>query len=141
VNAVTEEKLEYFRWKLLQKQEWLNEMVYRSEQHARESDPSSQDTADIAVAAYTKEFMFGQSSIDHQVLQSISDALGRINNRSYGICEDCEEEIGFRRLEAVPWTRHCLRCQRLLETQRVADTEQEDDPVALDKLELPNLPS
>jgi DnaK suppressor protein len=115
---MTEDKLEYFKMKLVQKREWLAEMVQRSEQHARESDSAIQDTADAAVAGYTKEFMFGQSSTEHQVLQSIREALDSIDDRSYGFCDGCGGEIEYRRLEAVPWARRCIACQSGLEKAR-----------------------
>ena len=115
---MTEEKLEYFKRKLFEKQDWLAEMVQRSEQHARESDSAIQDTADAAVAGYTKEFMFGQSSTEHQVLHSIREALESIDDRSYGFCDGCGGEIESRRLEAVPWARRCTACQSRLERAR-----------------------
>jgi DnaK suppressor protein len=45
----------------------------------------------------------------------VSEALERIENGSYGRCVACESEIEGKRLEAVPWTRYCLRCQERLE--------------------------
>ena len=47
--------------------------------------------------------------------------LERIENRSYGVCADCEEEIQFKRLEAVPWARHCVHCQARLEKRQLKD--------------------
>jgi DnaK suppressor protein len=44
-------------------------------------------------------------------LREAAAALNRIANGSYGICVECEEEIGSRRLAAVPWTALCIRCQ------------------------------
>jgi DnaK suppressor protein len=38
-------------------------------------------------------------------------ALRRIENRTYGLCLECEAEIGIKRLAAVPWTRYCIICQ------------------------------
>ena len=108
---MNESALEYFKRKLLEKRESLTEMVQRTEEHGRESDAQAQDIADMALASYTKEFMFGKSSLDHQILRMIQEALERIQKRSYGVCANCEQEIEFRRLEAVPWTRLCVHCQ------------------------------
>jgi DnaK suppressor protein len=115
VEVMTEEKLEYFKRKLSEKGERLAVMAQRSEELARESDSEPQDTADSAVASYTKEFMFGQSSAEHQVLLSIREALDAIEDRSYGLCDSCGGEIEHRRLEAVPWARRCIACQSRLE--------------------------
>lgn len=108
-------KLEYFKEKLLQKQVALTDMVHRTEGYGREKENDIQDVADMAVESYTKEFMFGKSSGDRHILQLIREALGRIQDRSYGTCVNCENAILPKRLEAVPWTRHCLVCQDLLE--------------------------
>lgn len=108
-------KLDYFREKLLEKQHSLTDMVQRTEGYGREKENDTQDVADMAVESYTKEFMFGKSSGDRHMLQLIHEALARIEARSYGTCVNCEDPIQPKRLEAVPWTRHCIQCQGLLE--------------------------
>jgi DnaK suppressor protein len=45
------------------------------------------------------------------VLVLISEALERIKADTYGLCVACDEEVQQKRLEAVPWARHCLECQ------------------------------
>ena len=42
-------------------------------------------------------------------------ALGRVSEGTYGICESCEEAISPRRLQAIPWAKYCVACQRLSE--------------------------
>ena len=108
-------KLDYYKDKLLQKQLSLMNMVQRTDGYSREKEPDSKDVADMAVESYTKEFNFGKSSGDRQILQLIREALDRIENKSYGTCTNCEDTIGPKRLEAVPWTRLCIQCQDLLE--------------------------
>jgi DnaK suppressor protein len=48
---------------------------------------------------------------DHKLLRAIEDAIHRIDQGTYGICMDCENEIAAARLEAVPWTRVCIDCK------------------------------
>ena len=108
-------KLDYYKGKLLQKQISLTNMVQRTEGYSREKDPDIQDVADMAVESYTQEFNFGKSSGDRYILQLIREALDRIDKKSYGSCVNCENTIGPKRLEAVPWTRLCIECQSLLE--------------------------
>ena len=108
-------KLDYFKDKLLKKQLSLMNMVQRTEGYSREKEQEIQDVADMAVESYTKEFNFGKSSGDRFILQLISEALSRIKDKSYGKCTNCENVIGPKRLEAVPWTRLCIQCQGLLE--------------------------
>ncbi len=108
-------KMDYFKEKLLEKQLALHHMVQRTEGYGREKEPDIQDVADMAVESYTKEFMFGKSSGDRHILQMISEALDRIADKSYGLCTNCENPIQPKRLEAVPWARHCIQCQALQE--------------------------
>jgi DnaK suppressor protein len=46
-----------------------------------------------------------------QWAREIRAALDRVADGSYGTCEHCEEPIGERRLDAVPWARMCVQCQ------------------------------
>jgi DnaK suppressor protein len=108
-------KLDYLKEKLLEKQLALSNMVQRTEGYGREKEPDIQDVADMAVESYTKEFIFGKSSGDRHILKMISDALDRIEDKTYGVCANCENPIQPKRLEAVPWARHCIQCQGLLE--------------------------
>ena len=45
----------------------------------------------------------------------MDEALDRINEGCFGICISCKSSIQAKRLEAVPWTRHCISCQEMLE--------------------------
>ena len=105
-------KVEYFKKRLLTKQEELLRSVTKTEQDGREADGEpTQDSADKAANSYTKEFLFKQSDENRRVLVLISEALERIKADTYGLCVACEEEVQQKRLEAVPWARHCLACQ------------------------------
>jgi len=109
-------KLEYFRKRLETRQDELRRMVSRTEQDGRTVDEgSAQDIADRAASSYTKEFLFHQSNNDRQLLQMVENALSRIREGSFGECISCGKEINPKRLEAVPWTRHCIECQEKLE--------------------------
>ena len=91
-------------------------MVTKTEQDGRTVDEdSAQDIADRAASSYTKEFLFSQSNNDRQILQMVDGALARIREGSFGECISCGKEINAKRLEAVPWTRHCIECQEKLE--------------------------
>jgi DnaK suppressor protein len=48
---------------------------------------------------------------DAKLLRAIEDALHRVDQGTYGVCSDCEEEIRPARLDAVPWTRVCIACK------------------------------
>jgi len=109
-------KLDYFKKRLETRQQDLRRMVSRTEQDGRSVDEgSAQDIADRAASSYNKEFLFHQSNADRQLLQMVENALSRIREGSFGECISCGKEINAKRLEAVPWTRHCIECQEKLE--------------------------
>jgi DnaK suppressor protein len=109
-------KLDYFRKRLEVRQQELRRMVIRTEQDGRTVDEgSAQDIADRAASSYNKEFLFSQSNNDRQILQMVEGALARIREGAFGECISCGKEINAKRLEAVPWTRHCIECQEKLE--------------------------
>jgi RNA polymerase-binding transcription factor len=109
-------KLDYFKKKLESRQQDLRRMVTRTEHDGRSvDDDSAQDIADKAASSYTKEFLFHQSNNDRQLLQMVENALSRIREGTFGECISCGKDINAKRLEAVPWTRHCIECQEKLE--------------------------
>lgn len=109
-------KFEHYKKKLLEKKDELFQAVSKTEQYGREADEdSTQDIADKAANSYTKEFLFSQSSNERYILQLVNEALGRVEKGTFGYCVSCENEIQQKRLEAVPWTRHCINCQEMQE--------------------------
>jgi DnaK suppressor protein len=48
---------------------------------------------------------------ESNLLRDVRNSLGRIEDGSYGVCLHCEENIMPKRLDAVPWTMYCIRCQ------------------------------
>jgi DnaK suppressor protein len=90
----------------------LLRLVSKSEADGRQVDEEvTQDIADKAANSYTKEFLFHQSDDNRRILQLVNEALERLKNGSYGLCVACQEEVQVKRLEAVPWARHCIECQ------------------------------
>jgi len=109
-------KLETFKKRLEDRQRELRHIMNRTAQDGRDADlESAQDIADRAANSYNKEFLFSQSSNERQLLQMVDGALTRIREGTFGECISCGEEINPKRLEAVPWTRHCIACQEKLE--------------------------
>jgi len=105
-------KVEYYKKRLLARQEELLRAVTQSEQDGRQADEeATQDIADKAANSYTKEFLFHQSDENRRMLQLVNEALERMKDGTYGQCVACEEEVQQKRLDAVPWARHCIECQ------------------------------
>src|SRR5262252_6335655 len=117
-------KIEYFRKKLEARQHDLRHMVSRNQQDGRSADDeATQDIADRAASSYNKEFLFSQSNNDRQLLQMVEGALVRMREGTFGECVSCGKEINPKRLEAVPWTRHCIECQEKLEQGLLEETQ------------------
>ncbi len=109
-------KLEGFKKRLETRQQELRRMVTRTQQDGRSADEdTAQDIADKAASSYNKEFLFHQSNADRQLLQMVENALARIREGNFGECISCGKEINSKRMDAVPWTRHCIECQEKLE--------------------------
>ena len=109
-------RLEQFKKRLEERQHELRRTVSRTEQDGRAADiEAAQDVADKAANSYNKEFLFHQSNTERQTLLMVENALDRIRQGSFGQCISCGEDINPKRLEAVPWTRHCIECQEKLE--------------------------
>ncbi len=109
-------KLDYFRKRLESRQQELRRAVSRTQEDGRSADEdSAQDIADRAASSYNKEFLFSQSNNDRQLLLLVDSALARLREGSFGECVSCGKEINPKRLEAVPWTRHCIECQEKAE--------------------------
>jgi len=69
------------------------------------------DFADRSAAANEEEISIQLKQTDAKLLRAIEDALARVENGSYGVCVECEEEISSARLNAVPWTKVCISCK------------------------------
>jgi len=120
--SMDKKKLDTFKKRLEMRQQELRRMVSRTQQDGRSADEdTAQDIADRAASSYTKEFLFHQSNNDRQLLQMVEGALSRIREGTFGECISCGKEINPKRLEAVPWTRHCIECQEKLEQGRLEE--------------------
>ncbi len=69
------------------------------------------DPADRASLETDRNFMLRIRDRELKLINKINKALHRIDNDTFGICEKCEEEISFKRLEARPVTTQCIDCK------------------------------
>ncbi len=93
------------------------------EQGREAAQAETKDVADQAVSSYEKEILFTRGTHEHSQLRRIQQALVRIDEGSYGICQRCEQQIGEKRLEALPSTPYCISCQEDLEQQATMDRQ------------------
>lgn len=65
--------------------------------------------------AYDRQFALSLASSEQEAVAQINDALRRITEGTYGVCEQCQGAIEKARVEALPFVRTCIRCQSELE--------------------------
>lgn len=80
--------------------------------------------ADIGTDNYEQEFALGLMDSERKLLREIDDALQRIEEQTYGICEGTGKPIPKARLEAQPWARYCIEYARMMEKGLVTEQEQ-----------------
>ena len=71
----------------------------------------SNEQVEMVQLAGERDFAVLALERDASVLAQISAALERIEDGEFGLCVECEEPISPKRLAAVPWAAHCIRCQ------------------------------
>jgi DnaK suppressor protein len=85
------------------------------------------DTYDIASDARDREINLILNDREREKLQAIDEALSRVDDGTYGICESCESEIAEARLQALPFTRVCVSCQAEREKEAKLNRRLETD--------------
>ena len=104
--------IESYRRRLLAKEQEVREMIASVQTDGRQPDDlGTQDLADQANNAYHKETLFQHFSAEHELLAQVRAALDRLEKGQFGKCLECGQPVEKKRLDAVPWTSHCVACQ------------------------------
>ncbi len=69
------------------------------------------DEMDLASSEYLQSFTFRLRGREKSFLDKITKALAKIDDGTFGVCEECGEEISVKRLEARPETTLCIKCK------------------------------
>lgn len=102
-------KLEEYRKLLLQlKSKILNNGIIKKADDLAVSTDDLADETDLASSVISQQVTFNMRDRELTKLRAIEEALMRIEDGTYGMCEDCEEEIGEKRLKNQPWTTLCI---------------------------------
>ena len=108
---MNEQQREYFRQRLLM---WREDILRGSNETLRqlkEEDNRVADMSDWASFETERNFQLRSRDRERKLLSKIDEALRRIEDGSYGFCEETGEEIGLKRLEARPVATLCLEAQ------------------------------
>ena len=71
--------------------------------------------ADMSADTYDREMVMDLASNEQEVLYQIDEALKRLDDGLYGVCQQCNKPITLSRLRAVPYGSMCIACQRAKE--------------------------
>lgn len=121
-------QVQQFKLKLEKQREEASRLLHSVGDESRALDADGpQDSGDQSIYSVSKEFFFQQESQRRGMVRRIDAALSRIEQGSFGVCSECDGEIPIRRLEALPWTDSCLRCQEAREQDRMRDRHGADE--------------
>jgi len=115
-----QEQLEYFRGLLQKKLDDLLGEADKTLEEMTDMDNHFPDPTDRASAESDRSFELRIRDRERKLIKKIDKALERIENGTYGICEDCGEEIGIERLKARPVTTRCIECKSKQEKEEKA---------------------
>ncbi len=133
-KRLTTDDIKHFKKMLLEKRSEILRNVNEFEDEALKKsrldaagDLSSMPIhmADIGTDNYEQEFALGLMDSERKLLKEIDDALERIEQKAYGICEGTGKKIPKARLKAKPWARYCVEYAEMLEKGLVKEKEQE----------------
>jgi len=109
------------------KKQLLKEMQGRVKEETEGVKDEGRDTYDLASDERDREINFILNDREREKLHAIDEALQRIKDRTYGICESCEGEIKLGRLKVLPFTRLCVKCQEENERESKRQKTLEDE--------------
>jgi len=130
-SQLTSADIENFKSMLLAKRNGILGDVVSMEDEALRSEKTELSNmpihmADLATDNYDIENTLSLMECERKLLIEIDDALARIEEGTYGICEGSDEPISKERLEAIPWARYCVAYADLLEKGLVGKDEDLD---------------
>jgi len=108
-DKVEKKKIEHFKALLLsQRQQILNFGLLNKSEDLHVSEDDLADETDLASSLIQQQINCTIRDREYIKLRKIDMALERIQEGTYGHCEECDEEIGHKRLENQPWTDLCI---------------------------------
>lgn len=114
-TKASEEKLK--KRLLDSRSEIISEVNHNTETTMEMGTDGVQDIGDVSANTYNRQILLSLNDGQRTILADIDEALDRIKNGEYGICIECEEEIGIKRLEVRPQAKYCIDCKTEIEKE------------------------
>lgn len=119
-KRIDKKTLEKFKKILLKEREKIIGEVKQFDESSKEiGQDGIQDIGDEATTIYNKQLLLSLNENERIRLQEVDEALDRIENGTYGICEECGGPISIKRLEVRPVAKYCVPCLTKLEKGRL----------------------
>jgi len=118
------QQIEYFRQKLIKWREDLQRETAETLHHMQEESPNEPDTIDRASTETDRSLELRTRDRERKLVLKINQALDRIDEGTYGYCEETGVPIGLARLDARPIATLCLEAQEIHE--RLEKTQREE---------------
>jgi DnaK suppressor protein len=109
------------------KKQLLKEIQGRVKGETEGVKDEGRDTYDLASDERDREINFILNDREREKLHAIDEALERIKDKTYGLCESCEGEIQLGRLKVLPFTRLCVKCQEENEKESKRQKTMDDE--------------
>lgn len=114
------EDIEYFKELLLNQLEELLDQAGNTVSGMTAHKENFPDPTDRATLESDRNFMLRIRDREHKLIKKIKKALERIEDETFGLCDECGEEIGMERLKARPVTTQCIDCKTKQEAKERA---------------------
>jgi len=123
-NKFSKKELETFKKLILKRKDELMDALKHSLEDTLKKSPREAagdisgyafHMADLATDTYDREFSLDLASNERKLIYEIDEALKKIQEGQFVICEQCKSSISKTRLKAIPYTRLCLKCQEAQE--------------------------
>jgi len=119
-NEMDKKTLSHFKKILLREREQIVGEVKQTYASSQElGQDGIQDIGDEAANIYNKQILLSLNENERKRLQELDEALDRMANGTYGICEECGCPISLKRLEVRPVAKYCVACLSKLEKGRL----------------------
>ena len=111
-------RVDFFKEILIKRKNELEKILISISQEIREINKcEAKDEADLAVTSMDSGREYQIYLKQKKELEEINDALKKIEEGTYGICEMCEEKIQEERLKIKPFAKYCIMCREIIEKE------------------------
>jgi len=111
--------IEYFKKMLIDRKDQVLKNIEDVQKEINElKNVDLNDDADFAAVSTDRLIENAITTKQNVELHEIEEALKKIENNVYGICEMCEEPISFQRLKVKPQAKYCIVCREIVEKNR-----------------------